>query len=477
MIYRILKALSLSSFLLVGTALADIAVETQSLKLLFSDQGDLMQVEACFPDCTAKKVKRGKLSAEKGMLVFEPTGALPLEFERKVVNSQTILTFRDVAGNEIRRWEIPNQGWMVSLALKSAAQIKLHAGDAYTPPNTSGFGYLLEQTRYLLFDNSDIESFGTDNTEDAQHSSSGWFGFRSRFWAALILPERSVLLNFDTGEAVVDAAVTILTNSNDLQVMKLYIGPIEPEALNKAAAELGGLMYSGLWFWLRWICQGFYSLLGGIVVLVPNWGFAIMLLSVLVVVVMLPLSRYAERLQDQVNIIDSRLAPQLSAIKETYKGAKQSEKIIALYKKEGVHPLYSLKSMLGIIFIIPVFIGVFNMLAENIHLSGVTFLWIKDLALPDAFRQLSMNIPFFGDKLNLLPFIMTGFSFAAAKLHITPGMDIAVQRKQSRNLVIMSVSFLVLFYTFPAGMVLYWLTSNLVSVLKGLWARHRNLTQ
>ena len=232
-------------------------------------------------------------------------------------------------------------------------------------------------------------------------------------------------------------------------------------------------MYSGLWFWLRWICQALYYLLTGIAMVVPQWGLAVMVLSVAVGILMRPLSKIADRLQDQVHETDGRLAPTLAAIKKDYKGEQQSEKIIAMYKEANVHPLYSLKSLVGVFVVIPVFIGAFDMLAENIHLSGESFLWIADLSQPDAFLQLGFSLPFFGGYLNLLPFIMTGFSFIASKLHSHPAMDVAQQRKHSRNLVLMSFAFLVLFYTFPAGMVLYWTTNNLISVIKALWKRYK----
>jgi len=139
-----------------------------------------------------------------------------------------------------------------------------------------------------------------------------------------------------------------------------------------------------------------------------------------------------------------------------------------MYKEEDVHPLYSMKSLMGVFVVVPVFIGAFDMLAENIHLSGESFLWIADLSHPDALMALPFQLPFFGGNLNLLPFIMTVFSYIASRLHHHPSMDAIQQRKQFRNLVLMSLGFLVLFYTFPAGMVLYWTTNNLISVFKVL---------
>jgi len=289
----------------------------------------------------------------------------------------------------------------------------------------------------------------------------------------MILPDTKLVASVATGEGLGDALVEIQLDRNTPQLMQLYLGPIEPTALKLAAPELENLMYSGLWFWLRWICQGLNYLLGWIVMLIPNWGLAVMALSLVVGILMRPLNKIADRLQDQVHETDARLSPMLASIKKDYKGAEQSEKIIAMYKEEGVHPLYSLKSLMGVFVVIPVFIGAFDMLAENIYLSGESFLWIADLSHPDAFLKLPFSLPFFGGYLNLLPFIMTAFSFVASKLHAHPAMDAAQQRKQSRNLVLMSLGFLVLFYTFPAGMVLYWTTNNLISVIKMMWKRRR----
>jgi YidC/Oxa1 family membrane protein insertase len=452
---------------------ADVPVETNSLRLQFSDQGDLLRAEACFPDCQQSDAKTRVLSAQKGMFVLGSEASPGLQFERSREPSATILEWSDADTQVLRRWSVPDHGWVLSLTTQGADQAELSSGEDFRPAQSSGFGYLLEQTRYLVFDGEDVAVTGLDDDVQADHKASGWFGFRNRFWTAMIMPDADLMVRLATGEELSDAQVTVQLDSNMPQHMQLYLGPIEPLSLKRTAPELENLMYSGLWFWLRWICQALYYLLSGIVMVIPQWGPAVMVLSVIVGLLMRPLSKIADRLQDQVHEIDARLAPTLAAIKKDYKGAEQSEKIIAMYKEEGVHPLYSLKSLMGVFVVIPVFIGAFDMLAENIHLSGEAFLWISDLSNPDAFLQMPFSLPFFGGYLNLLPFIMTGFSFVASKLHAHPAMDAAQQRKQSRNLVLMSLGFLVLFYTFPAGMVLYWTTNNLISVIKMLWKRRK----
>ena len=142
-----------------------------------------------------------------------------------------------------------------------------------------------------------------------------------------------------------------------------------------------------------------------------------------------------------------------------------------MYQREGVHPLYSLKSLMGVAIVIPVFIGAFDMLAENIHLLDVSFLWISDLSRPDAIATLPIEIPFFGAQVNLLPFLMTGLSMVSSSLHRSPSQHPQLRKKQNRNMYLLALAFFVLFYTFPSGMVLYWTTNNLISAVKGGFRR------
>ena len=468
---RLAGWLLLALLLQSAPAFGVVTVTTDSLHLQFNQRGDLMRAEACFPRCAEKQSKKRLLSSAGGMLVFEPSANQDLQLERQDTGASTELSFSDAAGQLVRRWRIPDHGWLISVSAPQARKAVLMSGPDFRPAPSSGFGYLLEQTRYLVFDDTDVQTVSLDEVEPMSLTSNGWVGFRNRFWTAVALSEVPLSITPLTGESIEDARVEM--GSGQGFEMDLYFGPVEPVALSQAAVELESLMYSSLWFWLRWICQALYFLLSGIAMVVPQWGLAVMVLSVLVGILMKPLSRIADRLQDQVHETDARLAPELAAIKKQYKGEEQSEKIIAMYKNAGVHPLYSLKSLAGVFVVIPVFIGAFDMLAENIHLSGESFLWIADLSHPDAFLQLPFSLPFFGGYLNLLPFIMTGFSYVASKLHSHPAMDAATRRKHSRNLVLMALGFLVLFYTFPAGMVLYWTTNNLISVIKTLWKRRK----
>lgn len=470
--------------------LADLSVETQSMSLRFSDQGSLIEAYVCYPDCRSDSARHMRLSSDEGIVRFGQ------RLESRWVHRQGLETanskesrgsqgrnslaqgahqhhFSDSSGQTIT-WIVPDSGYLLearvgqageSLATESRS-LELRAGEVFKPRPAPGFGGWLEQVRYVGIGQDGVLQVGLDEEELTQLDVE-WGGFRNRFWTALVSGDEETVFEILTGEENGEAVLRRPLNQASENFV-FYLGPVEPTALAAADEMLEEMLYAGLWFWLRWICFGLFYLLGLIQSVIPVWGLAIMVLSVCVHVLMLPLSRIAERFQQQVNAIEARLAPELSRIKKEYRGEEQAAKIIALYKTERVHPLYSLKSMLGVAVVIPVFIGAFDMLAENIHLLNTGFLWIRDLSRPDAFASLPFSLPFFGSELNLLPFLMTGLSVAASAFHSPLALTPELRNKQVRNMLLLAVAFFVLFYTFPAGMVLYWTTNNLISVSKSL---------
>ena len=147
---------------------------------------------------------------------------------------------------------------------------------------------------------------------------------------------------------------------------------------------------------------------------------------------------------------------------------------MALYRAEGVHPLYTLKSLLGVAIQLPVFIAVFDMLAEDFDLYRASFLWIADLSQPDKLLPLPFCVPFFGCYLNLLPFLMSAVSLAALVRYPSRVAASSVERRQRRTLTGMTLAFFLLFYTFPAGMVLYWTSTNAFQLVKQELVRLRH---
>ena len=464
---------ALASFVWLCSSLvlqADVRVSTDNLELTFSDRGTLELAVACYRACHhhADIVQQFN---HQNLVGFE-LPASGWTVDRQSADSETVLTFANASGQSLT-WQIPNKGFRVGLRTQGVNEMTLSSGESFRPREASGFGTWLEQSRYVVFNQGDVEQIGFEETDVVKAEADRWVGYRNRFWAALIdagsfaIDKRTVELS--TSEIAYDAKLQLALGEKT--ETSLYLGPIEPQVLKRADPELTNLLYAGLWFWLRWICFGLFYLLGFIQMAIPSIGLSIMAMSLVVGTLMTPLTRIADRLQQEVHEIEARLAPEMARIKKQHKGEAQSAAILELYKKENVHPLYSLKSLMGVAVVIPVFIGAFDMLAENIQLLHAGFLWISDLSLPDALFSMPFSLPFFGDKVNLLPFLMTGLSVIASHLHNPPVMDEALRKKQRRNMVLMAIGFFVLFYTFPAGMVLYWTTNNLISVVKSLWAR------
>jgi membrane protein insertase Oxa1/YidC/SpoIIIJ len=115
------------------------------------------------------------------------------------------------------------------------------------------------------------------------------------------------------------------------------------------------------------------------------------------------------------------------------------------------------------------------MLAEDFDLQHQSFAWIQDLSRPDALARLPACVPFFGCDVNLLPFLMSGVSLATLLRFRSSVLTPPLVRRQRRNLMAITALFFLLFYTFPASMVLYWTSTNsfqLVSQeLARLWRR------
>ncbi len=463
----IIKVFALCSCLLAHSALAQTELFTDQLQLSFGEQGQLLSAQACHPDCQQEGFRQVTLQHPQGLVHFAdlPDGRWQLSEQHS--SNENVLLFQGPEGISLR-WIVPANGYGMELQIEGASTITLQAGENFRAREAPGFGEWLEQVRYLAVDPDGVQQISLDDTETTEITAE-WAGFRSRFWTVLMTADDPVSYSIHTTETNLDPMLTSQGQATSMN-WHFYMGPVERTALAAVDELLPDLMYAGLWFWLRWICIFLSLLLGWIHSFAGVWGLSIMLLSVCVGVMMLPLTRLADSVQQQVNRTEARLAPELARIKKEFKGEQQATKIMAHYKAEGVHPLYSLKSLLGVAIVIPVFIGAFDMLAENIQLMNTPFLWIEDLSRPDHFFSMPFELPFFGAGFNLLPWLMTALSVWASLLHKPLALQAELRQRQVRNMILLAAAFFVLFYTFPAGMVLYWTTNNLISVGKSLWA-------
>lgn len=359
---------------------------------------------------------------------------------------------------------LPDDGVVVAieLAVPDGAALELLGKSAFIPQPLPGVGAGYGRVWPVA-----VDADGQQSLEGGEIEFDGrWIGLRNRFHTVLLseISADQIVVNTDTHN---QPRILIVPMSGESRLsFRLYAGPVESVALRAADPVLTKMLFAALWDWLRWLCFAMLWLLTMIARVVGNIGLSIILLSVAAKFLMTPLTRMAERLQASVNATAAVLQPELAAIKRDYKGEEAHNRILAVYKKHAVHPLYTMKSLAGFLIQIPIFIAAFDMLGENIALHQASFLWIADLAKPDQWLALPVTLPFFGGHLNLLPCLMTAFTLLTSALQKEDALTVELIRQQRTRLFWMAGVFFVLFYTFPAGMVLYWTTNNVVALAK-----------
>lgn len=352
----------------------------------------------------------------------------------------------------------------VELSLPPGAVLEIATGPQFVPEALPGFGAFYSNVSAVQVTAAGQEMLDPDTAGESviAQEAGDWFGIRSRFWAWLWQPQ-SAGVAVELAQGADNQPVLRFAPPEGSQRLSfsVYAGPVERAALETVAPELTALLFAASWDWLRLLCIGMLLLLEAIHGVVGNYGVAIIILSLLVKILMWPLTRIADRWQAQVNETQIRLKPALDEIKANFKGEEAHNRTLAVYREHGVHPMYTLKSLAGLMIQIPVFIAAFNMLGENFGLGQAGFLWIEDLAKPDRWALLPWAVPFFGQYLNMLPFVMTVLSALAARVQQDSSLSAELMRSQQTRLYLMAAAFFLLFYTFPAGMVLYWASNNL----------------
>lgn len=430
------------------------------MQLEFSEFGDLLTLTACFPLCGESAASVQEFNSYRGFISVNRDSDGLFVFERVEGDHSIQVEFRNLVSGEYRRWRIPHRGYLLGLELSRPQALSLASGETFMARTTSGFTAWLEQVRYVVSDDGQFVQSGVGDSTAGRQIEARWTGFRNRYWAALVRPGQPVLAEVRNAGEHEEVQVDLYPFSAGGVRFTFYAGPVELDSLESANPELRTLMYAGVWRWLRWLSERMQWALNLVFSVVKNWGLSIVLLAFMVQAVLWPLHSRMAKIREQVRLQDARLAPRLKDIRSRFKGDQQSERISALFDHEGIHPLYGLKPLLGLLILVPVFIGAFTMLAASIRLKDEPFLWIRDLSMPDALHQLPVTLPFFGADLNILPLVMVMLTLPVSWLHsrnTKPGTPATSWWKKP---ALVAVFFLLLFYTFPSGMVLFWTVNN-----------------
>jgi len=475
-----------------------VRITTAHLDLVFSLEGANPSAwgAAATPPPTSVRFT-GEVDPPQARLQLHGPGSSPdlqrLRFIAELTEDSRarIVTFRsDLPVDGVRlvkSFAVSKEGYEVEVTVEllgpNAAQfmtgrrleLELEAGRGLFPPPAPGFAAMLDRVQRVAVGPGGIRDLSNEKMDSTPLPAGDWAGFRSRFWAILLRSDSAARVEPRSGAGL--ALVPAEEPGRLSWRYWFYSGPVEHRALTATDPELGRLVLSGLWSWLRALSFGLLYLLRGLTTLVGNPGVAIIALAAAVKLLLLPLTIVAERLQNQVNATQAQLQPGIDAINKAHRGEERARRTLALYREAGVHPLYTLRSLVGFLIQVPVFIAVFDMLAENFALHGVSFLWIRDLSRPDELWRLPACLPFFGCYLNLLPFLMSSISIAALLRFHSPVLTSKLIYKQRRNLTGMALLFFLLFYTFPASMVLYWTSTNSVQLVSQEVGRLRRRLQ
>ena len=308
-------------------------------------------------------------------------------------------------------------------------------------PTFTGGAYYSESSKFkkLAFDDMEKEPLKLE-------TSNGWVGLLQHYFVSAWIPKEGMLRDFYTKKLSDDiyligaksALPTIAPGASLVVPARLFSGPQLQDEL-KATAP--GLEYTVDYGWLTIVATPLFWLLSQIHDLVKNWGVAIILLTIFIKAAFFKLSASSYRSMAQMR----ELAPRLQAMKEKFGDDRQKMQMamMDLYKKEKINPM---GGCLPILIQIPVFIALYWVLLGSVELRHAPFFgWIKDLSAIDPYY--------------ILPILMGATMIIQTRLNPKPTDPL-----QAKIMTWMPVVFSVFFFFFPAGLVLYWLVNNVLSI-------------
>jgi YidC/Oxa1 family membrane protein insertase len=259
--------------------------------------------------------------------------------------------------------------------------------------------------------------------------------------------------------------VVLAPGEEQVFTYELYVGPKHRPHLLAAGHELARAEHAGSWFWMRGLMTALLQMLNFFHALVGNYGVAILLLTVVVRLVLYPLTHHQMKIMAHTQREMARIKPFIDEVREKHKGdpAKIQRETMAVYREHGVNPFAGLKGCLPLLLQTPIFFALFIMLRSSIELRGASWLWIEDLSDPDALfpapwlEQMPFLGAFFGPTFNLLPVLMAVTPWASMRLSSTQASD----PNQRMMMNFMPIMLTVMLFRAPAGLMIYWVAGNI----------------
>lgn len=313
-----------------------------------------------------------------------------------------------------------------------------------------------QEVPYEKISFSNIEDATKNNKEFIRDSQGGWAAMQQRYFLSVWIPAQDKTYRYFSRVnngiytiGFVDNSVSAAAGKKTIINSTLYVGP---EIVENLAPLAKGLDRTADYGWLWIISAGFFWILKKIYQVVGNWGWSIIIITILIKVVFYKLSESSCRSMAKMR----ELMPKMQALKERYGDDKQKlhQATMDLYKQEKINPL-NLGGCLPMIIQIPFFIALYYVLISAVELRHAPFMfWINDLSARDPYY--------------VLPILMGISMFLQQKLSPT-----SADPTQAKMMMLMPVVFTFFFLNFPSGLVLYWLASNILSILQQWYINRR----
>lgn len=312
----------------------------------------------------------------------------------------------------------------------------------------------------------------TPSVSDVPVTNQGWLALSNRFFVSLVAPQHAQSIATHVtrpNDAKANTLLTGVINCPALQLApnetreltaRVYLGPKEYEQLSAFAdnvPQADKVMDFGFFGWfsklLLWALNLFYAI-------IPNYGIAIILLTILVRIIFWPLTHKSTIAMRKM----TEIQPMIKEIQQKFKGNPQKiqQETFLLYRQYKVNPLASCLPML---VQIPIFIAFFTMLRSVVELRFASFLWISDLSQPE-----NLFAGVFPVALNILP-ILTAVTMGL-QTHLSPSAGDPAQKKMMTWM--MPCMMLFIFYSMPSALCLYWTVSQVLSILQMVHIRRKS---
>lgn len=298
------------------------------------------------------------------------------------------------------------------------------------------------EKKYQKIDFDDIADRSADYVKTAD---SGWLAMIQHYFVSAIIGQNGPRENYTRqvdanlySIGLVSSLGTLAPEQAATYNAKIYTGPQDQRVLEALSPGLDLVVDYG---WLTVIAQPIYWLLEKIHSYIGNWGWAIVVLTILIKLMFFPLSAASYKSMAKMR----KVGPRMQKLKEQYGDDKMGfqRAMMEMYKREKINPL---GGCMPILVQIPVFIALYWVLLASVEMRNAPWLgWVTDLAAPDPYY--------------ILPVIMAVTMFIQTKLNPTPPDPV-----QAKIMMVMPLVFSVMFIFFPAGLVLYWVVNNILSI-------------